>query len=135
MKEEKQVFEERDKRINSNPFKRSFTEALREVEARIEWECLSYERKARGRELAMIITEVERLPPNSLIRVDGEDHEAYEVAEIYQMLTHDHIESVLDNLDETRYRVKAMKTYLRTALYNAVFTVENSVVNEVNSSR
>lgn len=127
---EKQKLDVRqDKQVPSVPVKCSFRETLRAVEARIEWDCLHYGRRAQARELAMIIAEVERMPPDTLIRVDGCDKDAAEVAEIYQLLTHDHINTVLDNLAEMRYRVRAMKTYLRTALYNVVFTMENTTEN------
>lgn len=116
---------------SSNLVKRSFSQTLNEVEARIEWECFGHNKRAKARELCMIIAEVERLPPDSLIRIDGEDREASEITEIYRMLTHDHIEQVLENIGLVQYRIRAMKTYLRTALYNSVFTIENSLENSV----
>lgn len=129
-KTEKQNLDaEQEQRLPSAPIKCSFKETLRAVEARIEWDCLPYGRQASARELAMIIAEVERLEPSTLIRVDGSDKEASEVAEIYGMLTHDHINTVLDNLGDVRYRISSMKTYLRTALYNVVFTMENTTDN------
>lgn len=132
MTKEKEILGLReDKQVLS--VKRSFSQTLKEVEARIEWCCLGRDRQARGRELAMIIAEVERLAPDAQIRIDGDDKDASDVAEVYKMLTHDHINAVLDQLDEVGYRVKAMKTYLRTALYNVVFTMENSIDNSVKS--
>lgn len=120
-----------EKQVPSAPIKCSFKETLRAVEARIEWDYLPRDRQASARELAMIIAEVERLEPSTLIRVDGSDKEASEVAEIYGMLTHDHINTVLDNLGDVRYRISSMKTYLRTALYNVVFTMGNTIDNMV----
>ena len=124
-----------ERQVPSAPVKCSFKETVKAVEARIEWDCLPYGRQARARELAMIIAEVERMAPDALIRVDGIDKEASEVAEIYGMLTHDHINTVLDNLGDVRYRISAMKTYLRTALYNVVFTMENTTDNMANAER
>lgn len=122
-----------EERITSNPIKRSFSQTLKSVEAQVEIFALPRPKQLKGKELCMIIAEVMRLPPDSLIRVDGDDKEASEVAEIYKMLNYSHIESVIDNVNSTKYRIRAMKTYLRTALYNSVFTLENSLDNEVNS--
>ena len=122
-----------EERITSNPIKRSFSQTLKSVEAQVEIFALPRQKQLKGKELCMIIAEVMRLPPDTLIRVDGDDKEASEVAEIFTMLNYSHIESVIDNVNSTKYRIRAMKTYLRTALYNSVFTLENSLDNEVNS--
>lgn len=103
--------------------KRSFAEALHETEARLETERFPSDDRAHARELAMIIAEVELLPPTALIRIDGNDLDAGLVSEVYAVLTHDHLVRVIDALRETRYRVKAYKTYARTALYNAAYTL------------
>lgn len=117
----------------SHPIKRSFSQTLKLVEAQVEWQCLPRNKQLKGKELCMIIAEVLTLPAGALIRIEGEDREAADVAEIYGMLNYSHIEAVIDSLDATRYRIRAMKTYLRTSLYNAVFTLENSLDNEVRS--
>lgn len=130
-KENETPFFKTEKQVLS--VKRTFSQSLREVEDRIEWKDLARDRQARGRELAMIIAEVERLAPDTMVRIDGEDHEAGEVAEIYRMLTHDHINTVIEELDGIGHRIKAMKTYLRTALYNVVFTMEHTLENSVKS--
>lgn len=121
------------KQVPPNPIKRSFSQTLKAVEAQVEWQALPRDKQLKGKELCMIIAEVLRLHPEALIRVDGEDREAAEVAEIYSMLNYSHIEAVIDSIAATKYRIRAMKTYLRTSLYNVVFTLENSMDNEVRS--
>jgi len=122
-----------EKRVLSVPVKRSFKETLKEVEDRIEWFCLRPDRRPQGRELAMIIAEVELLPPDAMVRIDGNDISAALVAEVYSELRNDHIVFVLDNLAALNYRFRSAKTYIRTALYNAALTLENSYDNMVNS--
>lgn len=119
--------------ISSRPVKRSFKEALNEVEERIEWYALRSDQRATGRELAMIIAEVELLPPDALIRIEGNDLSAEMVSEIYSRLTNDHIVLVIDELMDIRHRVRAVKTYMRTALYNAVFTLDTAYANMAKS--
>lgn len=125
----KKSFCSADKQVTSRPIKRSFKSALEEVKAQIEWQCLPRDRLAKGLELAMIIAEVELLRPDALVRIEGNDLTAELVSEIYSKLTHEHINLVLDNLAGVNYKINAIKTYMRTALYNAVFVLDTSTDN------
>ncbi len=119
--------------ISPSVFKGSFKERLKSVEARVGWSALPFPKRAQGRELCMIIAEVEMLPAGSLVRIEGNDLPCEYVAEVYSLLQHEHIEFVLDMLKETNHRIMTAKTYARTALYNAAFSLEIAIGNMVRS--
>lgn len=83
------------------------------------------------RDIAMIIAEVYRLPASAAVRIDGNDLPAEMVAEVFGMITDEHVDYVLENIKTIRYQITHMKTYLRTALYNSVFEMEARTENEV----
>lgn len=89
---------------------------------------------ARAKEICMIIAEVRLLPPSAEVQIAGEKREAWFVSEVYANLTHDHIMMVLTNFKAAKYAIKAKKTYIRTALYNAVFELEHGIENDVQST-
>lgn len=122
-----------DKQVLSSPVKRTFRQVQKEVEERCEILALPRDDVAKARELAMIIAEVELLPPDARVRIDGNDLFAQMVAEVFSELRHEHIEFVLDNLRNLKFRFFDAKTYVRTALYNSVFTLELAVENMVNA--
>ncbi len=123
-----------EQKISSHHIKRSFKETLKLVETRIEWESLPFSKRAKGRELAMIIAEIETLPPDAPIRIEGNDLTAEYVSEIYSLLRNQHIEFVIDSLEETKHRIMTAKTYARTSLYNAAMTMEIAMDNIVKSN-
>lgn len=59
------------------------------------------------------------------IRIGGEDKPASVVTGQLMKLTADHIRYVLKSLEENTTRVKNMRTYLLTALYNAPFSMNH----------
>lgn len=133
-KEKTLICDNKGQGFPSRPIKRSFKETLKAVEDRIEWVALRADQRAAGRELAMIIAEVELLPPDALVRIEGNDLPAEMVAEVYSELTNDHVVLVLDQIAEQRHRIRAIKTYMRTALYNSVFTLDTAYTNMANSN-
>lgn len=74
-----------------------------------------------ARVLAGIIAEVYILPPGCTVRIEGEALPVETVREVYAGITHEHVEGVITRFRETGHRIKHIKSYLRTALYNAVF--------------
>lgn len=74
-----------------------------------------------ARVLAGIIAEVFILPPGCTVRIEGEALPVETVREVYAGITHEHIEGVIARFRAADYRIRHIKSYLRTALYNAVF--------------
>ena len=83
-------------------------------------------------EFCSIIADVLTLPPKALIVIDGEQRYAAPVQEVYKQLDERHIGVVLENYNNIAYKIKNPKTYIRTALYNSYFELENKSVNETN---
>lgn len=83
-------------------------------------------------EFCNIIADVLTLPPQALIVIDGEQRYAESVQEVYELLDERHIETVLENFNKVAYKIKNPKTYIRTALYNSFFEIENKSANETN---
>lgn len=80
-----------------------------------------YDRDA-AEQIARIIAEVYALPENASIRIDGVNLFAGLVAGVYDNLEYEHVSRVIENLREAQSaNVKFLKSYIRTALYNAVF--------------
>ena len=79
-----------------------------------------------------IIADVLTLPPKALIVIDGEQRYAATVQEVYKQLDERHIGVVLENYNNIAYKIKNPKTYIRTALYNSYFELENKSANETN---
>ena len=79
-----------------------------------------------------IIADVLTLPTKALIVIDGEQRYVATVQEVYKQLDERHIETVLENFNNIAYKIKNPKTYIRTALYNSYFELENKSANETN---
>lgn len=82
-------------------------------------------------EFCNIIADILTLPPNTLIKI-GEPRYARNVQEVYAQLDERHLEIVLENLNNVPYKIKHPKTYIRAALYNSYFEIENIGANETN---
>lgn len=52
----------------------------------------------------------------------------------YSKLTHIHIEFVLESIANTKNRIKNIRTYLQSCLYNAYNTMDIAIDNEINSN-
>lgn len=83
-------------------------------------------------EFCSIIADVLTLPPKALIVIDGEQRYVATVQEVYKQLDERHIGVVLENYNNIAYKIKNPKTYIRTALYNSYFELENKSANETN---
>lgn len=109
----------------------SLASELARVKATLEFECFDTEYKSQAAEICLIIAEMAMLPPSTTVQIGGSKITADVVREIYSMLTHEDIISVMDNFEEVAYKIKYKKTYLRTALYNEVFERNSRVINDV----
>lgn len=109
----------------------SFFEILQQVRDQVEIECFDPLYLAQATETCMIIAEVLRLPPTAEIQINGQKMPAAMVQEIYSMLEHEDIQTVMDHFEQATYEIRHIKTYLRTALYNVVFEREASGINKL----
>lgn len=109
----------------------SFSAMLEVVKQQVEFECFDSTVIEQAEEIAMMIAEVYKLPGNVNIRIAGNDLPAELVAEVYEKIGHEHILHVIGNYGKATYEIKHTKTYLRTALYNAVFELTGRIDNEV----
>jgi hypothetical protein len=82
------------------------------------------------KELCLIIAEAFLLRLDSTVRINGSLIHAQLLKEVYSKLTHEHLRLVFDNFHNVVVRVYNKKAYLRTALYNAVFELESSCIND-----
>ena len=107
----------------------SFDEVLEQVKEQIAIDCVPFEQILQAEELAAIIAEVLRLRPEDKLRVDGVMHPAADVQAVYAKLENEHVLHVIETYNEIPYPIKSPKMYLRTALYNAVFELNNAGAN------
>lgn len=112
-----------------------FAEEFKRAKIQIEVAAFSARIRPQAEELAAIIAEMRCLPENAPVQINGVKMPAGVVAEIYSGIEHDHVMMVLENLDGISYRIRSLKTYLRTALYNAPFELEFKLQNEYNRER
>jgi hypothetical protein len=113
----------------------SFREAISRAERQInKSDILIDGRLDRGlvREVCMIIAEVYMMDPARPIRISGEWLDGYVVQEIFGELGRFHIEAVIDEFCRLDIDIRNKKAYLRTALYNIVFTLDAHYTNRVN---
>jgi len=103
---------------------------VREV---IEIDCFDKADKYFAETIANIITEVLILPDDAPVRISGYNLSAKTVALIFLDIRYEHVVGVMQRFREANYKIKHIKTYLRTALYNSFFELEAQVENFVNS--
>lgn len=107
----------------------SFDDVLEKVKEQISIDCVPLATLLQAEEIAAIIAEVLRLRPEDKLRVDGVMHPAADVQAVYAKLENEHIMHVIETYNEIPYLIKNPKMYLRTALYNAVFELNNAGAN------
>jgi len=71
---------------------------------------------------------------DSSISVNGRTIVAEQVRTEYAKLTQEHIEFVLESIANTKTKIKNIRTYLQSCLYNAYHTMNIAIDNEINSS-
>lgn len=105
-----------------------FAETVETVRAQIEIECVG-DFRAQAEEMALIVAEVYRLPSETPMRIAGRQIRAEDVAEVYSRLTAEHIRYVIGRFNAIDHEIQNKKSYIRTALYNAVFEMEAALAN------
>lgn len=114
----------------------SFKDAQRKAAAQLEYpRCYSTFEADELRELVMIIAEVYLLPSEKPIRISGEWIDGFVVKEVFEELRGDHLRHVYEEYVHRDPSTPIMnkKAYLRTMLYNSVFSVGTHLSAEVYS--
>lgn len=92
---------------------------LNEVLEQIEFDCFSESQIGDAERIARVIAEVYSLPAESMIRIDGNSLNASFVASMYEEIENEDVVNVIAKMKNTG-EIKFLKSYIRTALYNAV---------------
>ena len=109
-------------------------ELIERIRRQIEFDAFSALHKEFAEEIVRIIAEVYRLRPDAEITIAGEKLPVDLVQEVYLILDHDNVEQVICDYIHIPYEIRAVKTYLRTALYNSSFEMNNRIFNQVKAN-
>lgn len=107
------------------PFKAALEQARRQINV----EAIELPFRPFAEEIVKTVAEIYMLADSLPVRIDGEQLDAWTVKQIYAQLTEDHVSAVIHNFRRIPYEIRAKKSYIRTALYNAVFEFEAGIVN------
>jgi hypothetical protein len=113
----------------------SFREAISRAERQVERDAIVSDRVASPelvREICMIIAEVYMMDPSGPIRISGEWLDGHVVQQVFGELTREHVQMVAGEFCRLTNDIRNKKAYLRTALYNSVFSIEAHYTNRVN---
>ena len=123
---------EKEKTIDEIEQRNTYREIIRE---NISYECFRNDTphaREEVDELVELMVEVMVMPDQGKIRIAGEDKLVSLVKSQFMKLTHAHIEYVCLCLDKNTTKVGNIKSYLLTALYNSVLTINHYYQAEVN---
>ncbi len=104
---------------------------LRELSEKIPAECFDPCDRAFVGEIHRIIAEMAILPEECDVQIDGEKLPCGVVNEVYSELTVEHVRAIIKRFDDIREKIRYKKSYLRTALYNAVLEHASGEMNEL----
>ena len=128
-------FRREDPTSSVRPLRPSFRSAISRAERQVEYDALiSREKMPRAlvKEACMIIAEVYMMDPDKPIRVSGEWLDGHVVQEVFSELTSEHVATVIEEFCRLVCDIRNKKAYIRTALYNSVFSIESHYTNRVN---
>jgi hypothetical protein len=123
---------EKEKTIDEIEQRNTYREIIRE---NISYECFQNDTphaREEVDELVELMVEVMVMPDQGKIRIAGEDKLVSLVKSQFMKLTHAHIEYVCLCLNKNTTKVGNIKSYLLTALYNSIMTINHYYQAEVN---
>ena len=123
---------EKEKTIDEIEQRNTYREIIRENNS---YECFRNDTphaREEVDELVELMVEVMVMPDQGKIRIAGEDKLVSLVKSQFMKLTHAHIEYVCLCLNKNTTKVGNIKSYLLTALYNSVLTINHYYQAEVN---
>ena len=106
---------------------------LDDVVEQINYDFLPDEQKEKGKEIALLITEVMSIPDDQTIRIARVDRPVKEVKQRFRMLNQFHIQYVIGCINGNNTRIANIKNYILTCLYNAVATMDSFYTAMVNN--
>jgi hypothetical protein len=109
------------------------TELYRDIiKENIEYDtlCLSHDKRRLNEIIELILEAV--CTPSKYIRIGGESLNAETVKSRFMKLGQFHIEYVFDSIDKNTTKIRNIKSYLLTTLYNAPVTMSHYYTAEVN---
>ena len=106
-------------------------ELYEKAKVQIEESAFQPSDRALAGQIALIMAGIAQLPGDAAVRIGRETLPAYHIQESYRLLDHEHVAEVIRKYRKLTYRVDAVKTYLRTMLYNIVFEGAARVENDV----
>ena len=112
----------------------SFREAISRAERQVGYEIICHDNPSDGtlaHELCAIMAEVYMMNPAGPIRISGEWLDGYVVQQVFSELTYNHVCAVIEEFERLTVDVRNKKAYLRTSLYNSVFTLNAHYTNRV----
>ena len=112
-------------------FRPSFREAISRAERQVGYREMLQRSDKLGyqfdmeivHELCAIMAEVYMMSPDKQIRISGEWLEVELVQSVFEELTGEHLTKVVENFSRQEFEIKNKKAYLRTMLYNSVFSL------------
>ena len=126
------IYPEKEKTIDEIEQRNTYREIIRE---NVSYECFRNDTphaREEVDELVELMVEVMVMPDQGKIRIAGEDKLVSLVKSQFMKLTHAHIEYVCLCLNKNTTKVGNIKSYLLTALYNSVLTINHYYQAEVN---
>ena len=109
----------------------SLVELYEAARKQIEDLAFKPEDREMAQQIAMVMAGMAQLPGDAAVRIGRETLPAYHVQQVYELLKHEHVEEIIRKYRKLTYRVDAVKTYLRTMLYNAVFEAVARLENDL----
>lgn len=113
----------------------SFREAICRAERQVERDDILCDRAVDPgllREICMIMAEVYMMDPDKPIRISGEWLDGHVVQQVFYEIEREHVQMVAGEFCRLTNDIRNKKAYLRTALYNSVFSIEAHYTNRVN---
>ena len=117
--------------VGSPSLRPSFREAISRAEGQVSYGAFaSSPMKRLVHELCCIMAEIYMMDPCGKVRISGEWLDTYLVQEVFGEITHENVAVVCAEFSRLCCDVQNKKAYLRTMLYNSVFTLEADSVND-----
>ena len=107
------------------------TDSTTTIKTRVEWDCISRLEQRCVEEIITVIAETEALPDDSVLIIDGIPMPCSLVKSVYARLTKDHLLYAYEKFKHTGRRVKKLKDFLRTLVYNVILEMEPELSNIV----
>ena len=111
--------------------RRWYSIARRTARAAFEVDTFPPEDRGLAETIADIVAEMTMIPSGATVSIEGIAMPSDAVMDVYSELTREHVALVIENFRHVTYRIRHIKSYLRTALYNSVFELDARIENDV----